>query len=53
MLRLVAIAVLACSIGACAPERQQCVRDFNDDGIFLYQQGEYGHARESFEAALA
>jgi Tfp pilus assembly protein PilF len=52
MLRLAAIMVLACGIGACAPDRQQRVHDFNDDGIFLYQQGDYNHARLCFEAAL-
>jgi Tfp pilus assembly protein PilF len=53
MVRLVAIAVLACGLGACAPDHRQNIREFNDDGLFLYQRGEFGHARESFEAALA
>lgn len=30
----------------------QLVQDVNEDGIFLYQKGDFYHARESFELAL-
>lgn len=35
---------------ASIPER---VRDYNEDGVHLFQTGDYGNARESFQAALA
>ena len=53
MVRLGWVAVLTCGIGACAPDQQLRVREYNDDGVFLFQQGDYKHARETFEAALA
>ncbi len=37
----------------CVPELPERVRDYNDDGVFLYQHGDFGAARESFQAALA
>jgi Tfp pilus assembly protein PilF len=48
-----AVAAAALLIGACAPTVQERVRDYNEDGVFLYKQGDYAHARESFQAALA
>jgi tetratricopeptide (TPR) repeat protein len=37
----------------CVPENQQLVRDYNEDGVHLFQRGDYLHAQESFQAALA
>ena len=37
----------------CAPAVQDRVRDYNEDGVFLYKQGDFLAARQSFEAALA
>lgn len=38
--------------GGCAPANQERVADFNQDGVYLFQRGDYRAARESFEAAL-
>jgi tetratricopeptide (TPR) repeat protein len=46
-------AVLAVAVAGCAPTVQDRVRDYNDDGVFLYERGSYDRARASFEAALA
>src|SRR5947209_369412 len=40
-------------LAGCTPVVQERVRDYNQDGIHLYAQGDYLAARESFEAALA
>jgi Tfp pilus assembly protein PilF len=40
-------------LGGCAPTAQERVHDYNEDGLHLYQHGEYGRAAESFEAAIA
>jgi tetratricopeptide (TPR) repeat protein len=37
----------------CMPVDQERVRDYNQDGVHLFQLGDYRSARESFEAALA
>jgi tetratricopeptide (TPR) repeat protein len=40
-------------LGACAPTAQERVRDYNEDGLHLFQHRSYDKAAESFEAALA
>ena len=45
------LAVVALSIAACAPSSQELVRQYNEDGVLLYERGEYGQARQSFESA--
>src|SRR5215472_11506502 len=40
-------------LGGCGPSVQESVRTYNEDGVYLFDQGEYGGARESFQAALA
>ena len=37
----------------CETTKQERVRAYNDDGVELFQKGDYGNARESFQAALA
>jgi Flp pilus assembly protein TadD len=43
---------LIVSVGSCAPTSQERLRDYNQDGIYLYQRGDYLAARECFQAAL-
>jgi tetratricopeptide (TPR) repeat protein len=47
------MAVLALGVVGCGVDRQQRVHDYAEDGVHLYQCGDYRHARETFEAALA
>jgi Flp pilus assembly protein TadD len=51
MWRLVCVAGLACATGACVPGAPELVRQYNEDGVFLFQRGRYDYARESFQAA--
>src|SRR5439155_9827854 len=43
---------LLCGLGGCQTAAQDRARLFNDDGIYLFERGDYGSARESFEVAL-
>jgi Tfp pilus assembly protein PilF len=53
MRRVAWMAGLAWAVAGCAaPELQERVRDYNDDGVFLYRRGAYDQARLTFEAAL-
>jgi Flp pilus assembly protein TadD len=47
------IAGLLCCLGGCAPLEQERVRDYAEDGVYLFKRGDYANARESFQAALA
>lgn len=47
------VAGLALSLGGCASSSEERVREYNQDGLQLFQQGEYQAARETFQAALA
>ncbi len=42
----------ACGAGCAIPANER-VRDYSEDGVQLYRQGDYTGARQSFEAALA
>src|SRR5258708_4489416 len=53
MRRLGLVAVLASVAAGCVSTDQQRLRDYNDDGVFLFQRGAYSEARETFQAALA
>jgi Tfp pilus assembly protein PilF len=46
------LAVLALPAAGCETADQQKIRTFSDDGVYLFQQGEYAGAREHFQAAL-
>ena len=37
----------------CTPTTQERVRAYNDDGTYLFQRGDFNHARDSFQAGLA
>jgi protein O-GlcNAc transferase len=53
MRRLGWVAVLASVVAGCVSTDDQRLRDYNDDGVSLFQRGAYNDARESFQAALA
>jgi tetratricopeptide (TPR) repeat protein len=38
--------------GGCTSPMEQRVREYNDDGLFLYRRGDYREARDTFQAAL-
>jgi Tfp pilus assembly protein PilF len=44
---------LALGLGGCESASQERLRDYNQDGVYLFQRGNYAAARESFQAALA
>jgi tetratricopeptide (TPR) repeat protein len=44
---------LALGLAGCESASQQRLRDYNEDGVSLFQRGNYAAARESFQAALA
>ena len=44
--------LILCSLGGCVPLGQERVRDFNEDGVHLFQAGEYKSAQECFQTAL-
>ncbi len=53
MRRLGCVAALALVAAGCVSTDDQRLRDYNQDGIFLYQRGAYSEARDTFQAALA
>jgi tetratricopeptide (TPR) repeat protein len=53
MVRLGVMAGLALFVGACAPTQQDRLREYNEDGVRLFQRGRYSDARDSFQAAVA
>ena len=53
MRRLGWVAMLASVAAGCALTDPERLRDYNDDGVRLFQRGDYNDARESFQAALA
>ncbi len=46
---LTCLALLGFGCAETLPER---VREYNEDGVLLFRQGDYPHARETFQAAL-
>lgn len=50
--RVGSVAVLALLVSACAPPVRERVQELNRDGVHLFNDGEYDHAREEFQAAL-
>ena len=47
------LGALALGWAGCAAPAQDRVRAYNEDGVFLYQRGDYAGARDTFLAALA
>jgi protein O-GlcNAc transferase len=53
MRRTATVAVLAWAVTGCVSVDQERVRDYNEDGVHLFEKGDYPHAAECFQAALA
>jgi Tfp pilus assembly protein PilF len=53
MLRVAWIALPALLAAACAPAGQERLREYNEDGVRLFQRGAYADARASFLAGLS
>jgi tetratricopeptide (TPR) repeat protein len=49
---LVVACMLAGGVGCLAPSGQERLTRYNDDGVRLFNQGDYPHALDSFDAAL-
>jgi Flp pilus assembly protein TadD len=47
------LVVLALCWSGCETASQERLRDYDQDGIYLFEHGDFGAARESFQAALA
>ena len=47
------VAGLALGLAGCVSPVEERVRSYNEDGVYLYQRGQYADARDSFQAALA
>lgn len=39
-------------LAGCVTTTEERVHDYNEDGVYLYQKGDYAGARDSFQAAL-
>jgi tetratricopeptide (TPR) repeat protein len=50
---LICLAPLAFLLAGCPPRIDERAREFTEDGVQLFQRGDYLNARESFEEALA
>jgi len=53
MIRVGFVAGLMLFVGACTPTSQDRLREYNEDGVHLFERGAYSDARDSFQAALA
>jgi Tfp pilus assembly protein PilF len=53
MSRTALLALLALLAGACAQTTHERLRELNEDGVHLYEQGSFDHARETFQLALS
>jgi tetratricopeptide (TPR) repeat protein len=51
-LRTTALLPLCALLLGCPPRVDDRVREFTEDGVHLYERGDYAHARETFEYAL-
>ena len=50
---LIVVAIILGAGGCASTMNEDRVRDYSQDGLYLFQRGKYRDARESFEAALA
>ena len=53
MRRVWLIAGMVLGLAGCSTVAEERFHDYNEDGVQLFQQGNYADARESFQAALA
>jgi tetratricopeptide (TPR) repeat protein len=53
MVRGFCLAAAGLLLAGCTAPRDERIRDYNADGVWLFQQGKYAEAGESFQAALA
>jgi tetratricopeptide (TPR) repeat protein len=53
MRRSLWLATAGLLLAGCAAPRDERLRDYTADGVWLFQQGKYAEAGESFQAALA
>jgi tetratricopeptide (TPR) repeat protein len=53
MRRCICILAGAIALSGCVLPPDERVRDYNEDGVYLFEHANYGAARESFQAALA
>jgi Flp pilus assembly protein TadD len=53
MRRRVGLGIWLLFLAGCGPTVNDHARLLNEDGLYLYQRGDFGRARESFQAALA
>jgi tetratricopeptide (TPR) repeat protein len=51
MWRSATMLVLVLGMSGCMSEKQERVRTYNEDGLDLFQKGEYQQARDAFQAA--
>jgi len=51
MRKLTWMGTLALLVASCLPSGQELVVQYNEDGVLLFERGEFDHARQSFEAA--
>jgi Flp pilus assembly protein TadD len=51
MRKPIAIGSLALLVAACLPSSQELVTQYNEDGVLLFERGDFDHARQTFEAA--
>jgi Tfp pilus assembly protein PilF len=50
--RAVLLACASCILAGCATDAQDRARRFNEDGVYLFEHGQFASAREDFEEAL-
>lgn len=51
MAKSIGLGTLALLVASCLPSSQELVVQYNEDGVLLFERGEFDHARQSFEAA--
>ena len=51
MRKSIGMGTLALLVASCLPSGQELVGQYNEDGVLLFECGEFDHARQSFEAA--
>jgi len=52
MRQAVWVTALVCCLGGCASTAEERAQTYSQDGLYLFQGGDYARARDSFQAAL-